>query len=223
VRPYLPTLPTCPPGLSPKLTNRPKTRQTSRMHESDRASVAQARGGDSEAFRSLVERHSRYVFNVAYRLTGSAQDAEDIVQDTFLKAYRQLRNFEERADFRTWLHRITVNCSIDLIRTRRHRELGQDPQDLERGADLGDVTASAGPDRLLLSTEIRERVGESLATLTASERLAFTLRHVEGLPIREVATAMGLKTEAAKNSIFRAVRKMRAALEPLVDAPHAHG
>lgn len=193
------------------------------MHESDRASVAQARGGDSEAFRSLVERHSRYVFNVAYRLTGSAQDAEDVVQDTFLKAYRQLRNFEARADFRTWLHRITVNCSIDLIRTRRHRELGQDPEDLERGADLGDVTKPAGPDRLLLSTEIRERVGEGLATLTASERLAFTLRHVEGLPIREVATAMGLKTEAAKNSIFRAVRKMRAALEPFVDAPRAHG
>ena len=105
------------------------------MHESDRTSVARACDGDSEAFRSLVERHSRYVFNVAYRLTGSAQDAEDIVQDTFLKAYRQLSRFEARADFRTWIHRITVNRSIDLIRSRKNRELGQDPEDLERGAD----------------------------------------------------------------------------------------
>jgi len=187
------------------------------MHESDRTSVAKACGGDSEAFRSLVERHSRYVFNVAYRLTGSAPDAEDIVQDTFLKAYRQLSRFEARADFRTWIHRIAVNRSIDLIRSRKHRELGQDPEDLERGADAV-VPVAAGPDRLLLSVEIRERVSEGLAHLTPSERLAFTLRHVEGLPIREVASAMGLKTEAAKNSIFRAVRKMRAALEPFVEA-----
>ena len=191
------------------------------MHESDRTSVARARDGDSEAFRSLVERHSRYLFNVAFRLTGSAQDAEDVVQDTFLKAYRQLNRFEARADFRTWLHRIAVNCSIDLIRTRRHREVGQDLDDLERGGEAGPQTVTAAPDRLLLSSEIQTRVTEGLSHLTASERLAFTLRHMEGLSIREVATAMGLKSEAAKNSIFRAVKKMRAALEPFVEEANA--
>ena len=188
------------------------------MHESDRTAVALASGGDNEAFRSLVERHSRYVFNVAYRLTGSAADAEDVVQTTFLRAYQQLSRFEARADFRTWLHRITVNCSIDLIRSRRHREVGHDPDDLEfhsAGSDRQD--AEVTPDRLLLSTEIRERISEGMAQLSASERLAFTLRHVEGLPIRDVALKMGLKTEAAKNSIFRAVKKMRLALEPFVE------
>ena len=188
------------------------------MHESDRTAVALASGGDQEAFRSLVERHSRYVFNVAYRLTGSAADAEDVVQTAFLRAYQQLSRFEARADFRTWLHRITVNCSIDLIRARRHREIGHDPDDLEsHSTDGGQHQTLAGPDRLLMSTEIRERVTQGMAQLSASERLAFTLRHVEGLPIREVAAAMGLKTEAAKNSIFRAVKKMRTALEPLVE------
>ena len=183
----------------------------------DRAAVAKACDGDSEAFRSLVERHSRYVFNVAYRLTGSASDAEDVVQTTFLRAYQQLSRFEARADFRTWLHRIAVNCSIDLIRSRRHREVGHDPEDLEfESASSGDPGVTPGPDRLLLSTEIRERVEQGMAQLSASERLAFTLRHVEGLPIRDVALRMGLKTEATKNSIFRAVRKMRTALEPLV-------
>jgi RNA polymerase sigma-70 factor (ECF subfamily) len=203
------------------------------MHASDRTeppagiragdpdqAVARARDGDADAFRSLVDRHSRYVFSVAYRLTGSAQDAEDVVQDTFLKAYNQLGRFEARADFRTWLHRIAVNCSIDLIRARRHREIAHDPVDLEpQEQDAADRGTSPGPDRLLLSVEIRERVTQGLSLLTASERAAFTLRHVEGLPIRDVARAMGLKTEAAKNSIFRAVRKMRSALEPLVDEP----
>jgi RNA polymerase sigma-70 factor (ECF subfamily) len=135
-----------------------------------------------------------------------------------------LRRFEARADFRTWLHRIAVNRSIDLIRTRRHRELGQDPEDLERGADAlsgAGPGVGAGPDRLLLSVEIQSRVSEGLARLTASERLAFTLRHVEGLSIREVASAMGLKSEAAKNSIFRAVKKMRSALEPFVEEANA--
>ena len=183
----------------------------------DRAAVASACAGDSEAFRSLVERHSRYVFHVAYRLTASASDAEDVVQTTFLRAYQQLSRFEARADFRTWLHRIAVNCSIDLIRSRRHREVGHDPADLEHtSATDTEHGTPPGPDRLLLSTEIRERVNDGLAQLSANERLAFTLRHVEGLPIRDVAAAMGLKTEAAKNSIFRAVRKMRAALEPFV-------
>jgi RNA polymerase sigma-70 factor (ECF subfamily) len=188
------------------------------MHESDRTAVALASGGDHEAFRSLVERHSRYVFNVAYRLTGSASDAEDVVQTTFLRAYQQLSRFEARADFRTWLHRITVNCSIDLIRSRRHREVGHDPEDLEvESAGLDGQHAQPGPDRLLLSTEIRDRVARGMAQLSTSERLAFTLRHVEGLPIKDVALAMGLKTEAAKNSIFRAVKKMRSTLEPLVE------
>jgi RNA polymerase sigma-70 factor, ECF subfamily len=186
----------------------------------DPGAVALARDGDAEAFRSLVERYSRYVFSVAYRLTGSVEDAEDVVQNAFLKAHRQLSRFEARADFKTWLHRITVNCAIDLIRSRRHREIGHDPVDLEGGHQRdGSPEHLPGPDRLMLSAEIRDRLQEGLTQLTPSERAAFTLRHVEGLSIREVAATMGLKTEAAKNSIFRAVRKMRLALEPFVTVP----
>ncbi len=185
----------------------------------DPTAVALARDGDTDAFRSLVERYSRYVFSVAYRLTGSVEDAEDVVQNAFLKAHRQLSRFEARADFKTWLHRITVNCAIDLIRSRRHREIGHDPADLEAGTTPASPSeALPGPDWLMLSAEIRDRLREGLTQLTPSERAAFTLRHVEGLSIREVASAMGLKTEAAKNSIFRAVRKMRVALEPFVAA-----
>src|SRR5476651_2094847 len=95
------------------------------------AVLARARQGDSDAFRALVEKHSRSVFRLAFRMTGNEQDAEDVVQETFLKAYRQLGRFESRANFGTWLHRIAVNCSIDLIRGRKHQEAGHDASDLE--------------------------------------------------------------------------------------------
>ena len=191
------------------------------MHEGDRTAVARACAGDSDAFRSLVDQHSRYVYQVAYRLTGNAPDAEDIVQETFLKAHRQLSRFEARANFRTWLHRIAVNCSIDFIRARRHREVQHNPTDPEMvGLEERAVSEMPGPDRMALSAEIQGRVGAALADLTASERAAFMLRHVEGLSISDVASALGVKTEAAKNSVFRAVKKMRVALEPFVEARH---
>ena len=188
------------------------------MPHTDSAAVAQAREGDSEAFRLLVERHSRAVFRLAHRMTGSAQDAEDVVQETFLKAYRQLGRFESRANFGTWLHRIAVNCAIDLIRSRRHRETGHEASDLEllgAGADAQDP-GGLSPERLMLSTEVQDRVQAAMGALSAMERAAFTLRHFEGRTIEEIGDTLGLKANAAKHSIFRAVRKMRLALEPLV-------
>jgi RNA polymerase sigma-70 factor (ECF subfamily) len=188
------------------------------MPQTDAATVALARDGDSDAFRSLVERHSRAVYRLAYRMTGSPTDAEDVVQETFLKAYRQLGRFESRANFSTWLHRIAVNCSIDLIRSRPHRESGHDSSDLEEmsGADITMESGQRTPERLMLSTEVQERVNEAMSGLSDRERAAFVLRHFEGSSIDDISRALGLKTNATKHSIFRAVRKMRAALEPLI-------
>ena len=83
------------------------------MEGSDAAIVLQVRAGDIDAFRGLVERHSRKVFHLAFRMTGNEHDAEDIVQETFMKAFRQLSRFESRASFGTWLHRIAANCALD--------------------------------------------------------------------------------------------------------------
>lgn len=191
------------------------------MHEHDRAAISAVSAGDPQAFRALVDRHGRYVHRVAYRLTGNVSDAEDVVQEAFLKAFRQLSRFEARADFRTWIHRITVNCAIDFIRARRHRETAHDPADLERGLTAAvPVSDDPAPDRALLSSEIHARVTAGLDGLTPLERAAFMLRHLEGRSIDEIGTALGLKTEATKNSVFRAVRKMRVVLEPLVEARH---
>ena len=190
------------------------------MPELDAAVIAQARGGDSEAFRLLVERHSRAVYQLAYRVTGNAQDAEDVVQDTFLKAYRQLGRFEARSSFGTWLHRIAMNCSVDLLRGRPRREQAEESETLElRGADQAAATApvAASPERLAESAEVGDRVRTAMDRLTALERAVFVLRHFEGYSIEEIGRQLGMKESATKHSVFRAVRKMRLALEPYVE------
>ncbi len=185
------------------------------MNERDGAAIAAVQAGDPQAFRALVDAHGRYVFHVAQRLTGNASDAEDVAQETFLKAYRQLGRFEARADFRTWLHRIAVNCAVDLIRARRSRETARESFDAG-GVDAIDTVASPAPapDRLAMSGEILERVRAGMSCLTPLERAAFMLRHVEGRSIDEIGSALGLKTNATKHSVFRAVRKLRAVLDP---------
>src|SRR5215831_6016313 len=91
------------------------------MELTDAAFVARARSGDSDAYRVLVERHSRSLFRLAFRMTGNEQDAEDVVQESFLRAYRQLGKFDDRASFGTWLYRIATNCSLDLVRSKKRR------------------------------------------------------------------------------------------------------
>ena len=181
------------------------------MHESDPAIVARARNGDIDAFRALVEQHSRYLFGVVFRLARNAEDTQDVVQDTWLKVHAQLGRFEARSDVRTWLTRIAVNCAIDHLRSSQAARGGVDPVDLEdHVTQAGGVTPQPAADRLVLAGEIEARVGETMSCLTAIERAAFMLRHVEGMSISEIGSELGLKTSATKHCIFRAVRKMRA-------------
>src|SRR5437868_10756444 len=96
------------------------------------AVLTRARRGDSEAFRMLVERHSRTAFRLAFRMTGNEQDAEDVVQESLLKAYRHLGRFETRSDFGTWLYRIVANCAVDVIRSRQLRQKHTWPEPFEQ-------------------------------------------------------------------------------------------
>src|SRR3954465_7680065 len=151
------------------------------------AVLARARQGDSDAFRALVETHSRSVFRLAFRMTGNEQDAEDVVQEAFLRAYRQLGRFESRANFGTWLYRIVSNCSVDLMRSKqaRHDQVRGDSID-DRAMELPAVDV-AGPERMAQSAEIEQRVQHALAELSPLERAAFTLRHYEGRSIEEIS------------------------------------
>ncbi|MGH9791581.1 MAG: RNA polymerase sigma factor [Candidatus Acidiferrales bacterium] len=190
----------------------------SRMEGNDAAMVAQAVAGDREAFRFLVERHSHGVFRLAFRMTGNEHDAEEVVQEAFLRAYRRLAGFESRANFGTWLYRITVNCALDFVRVRqRHTEHRQQPSADPDQPELMESLEADGPtpDRLAESEQMRRRVSAAMLELTPVERTAFTLRHFEGHSIQEIGRTLGLRTSATKNSIFRAVQKLRRSLAPL--------
>ena len=179
------------------------------------AVLARARQGDSDAFRALVEQHSRSVFRLAFRMTGNEQDAEDVVQESFLRAYRQLGRFESRANFGTWLYRIVSNCSVDLMRSKQARHDQVRGDSLDESAMQLPSTEVAGPERMAQSAEINRRVQDALRELSPLERAAFTLRHYEGRSIDEISATLGLGTSAAKHSVFRAVKKLRVALAPL--------
>jgi RNA polymerase sigma-70 factor (ECF subfamily) len=165
-----------------------------------------------EAFRELVERHSRMVFRVAFRITGNEQDAEDVVQETFLKAHRNLERYDSRASFSTWLFRIASNCAIDVLRAKKRRQ--ETPGDVEEPIPSSDPS----PQTSALGSEIGSHLSRALAELTPQERTAFVLRHFEGEPIEEIAKALGVRSNAAKQTVFRAVRKLRLRLEPLREA-----
>ena len=186
--------------------------------EADSA-VERARSGDSDAFRLLVEQHSRAVFRLAFRMTGNEEDAEDVVQETFLRAYRQLDRYEARSSFSTWLYRIASNYSLDLIRMRkRHEDRRERSAPDERDILQTIPVDTPGPDRIVYGSEVQQRVSAAMEELSAQERTAFVLRHFEGLSIEEIGEALGTGTNATKHSIFRAVQKLRRSLEPVVSS-----
>lgn len=185
-----------------------------RMDEIEAQLVERARRGEAEAFRRLVERHSPRLFRLAFRITGDEQAAEDAVQEALLRAYRALPRFDARSQFGTWLHRIAVNAALELARKgrrRAHEERGEGTDDL---APL--PSPEPGPDRRVQSLEVERAVRSALAELSPMERTAFVLRHFEGRSIAEICGALGIGQSAGKQAIFRAVKKLRRVLEPLM-------
>ena len=187
------------------------------MEWTDERAAGEASKGNQLAFRVLVERYSRPVFRLAFRMCGSEADAEDLTQETFLRAYKQLNKFNGQCAFGTWLYRICVNCSLDLLRARKVRQQGPGERQQNRVDSnwLDRVAArDPGPERLRQSGEIAELLEPALNQLSEMERAAFVLRHCEGCDIEEIAAALGVRPNAAKHSVFRAVQKLRRALEP---------
>jgi RNA polymerase sigma-70 factor (ECF subfamily) len=166
-----------------------------------------------EAFLALIERHRRYMYNLALRMTGNEQDAKDVLQDSLLNAFIGFDRFEGRADLRTWLNRILVNCALDHLRGVRRRPDMHDPHPI---SDVADIAASLSPDpeRLAASADWRRVVATVMDGMSPLERVTFALRHFEGLSIAEIARTAGISNTAARQHIFRAVRKLRVALEP---------
>ena len=188
----------------------------------DLAAIRRVRAGDPDAFEALVAAHSRAVFRICVRIVGDAAAAEDAVQETFLRAYRFLSSFDDRAEFGTWIHRIAVNAVLDELRKRRREKSFREelPPDETESAAPELASHEPAPDRRAIASELARAAEAALARLSPDERTAFVLRHYEGRSIAEIGAALGKRENATKQSIFRAVRKLRRALAPLLEHPH---
>ena len=187
-----------------------------RMDRNDQAAIQAVLAGDKEAYGVLVVRYSGRLFRLAFRITGNEADAEDVVQDAWLRGYRKLESFEYRSDFGTWIYRIAVRCALDRISASKVDESTRIAETTDREHDgLQIADQEADPERLLLSGEIRAMQEIAMHGLSPIERTAFVLRHLEDHTTEEIATAMGIPPNAAKQSVFRAVQKLRRRLATL--------
>lgn len=199
----------------------PSVENAQSIAESDALAVERTLAGERDAYRILVERHSHNVFRLAYRMTGNQHDAEEVVQEAFLRAYQKLGQFAARANFGTWVYRIAANYAIDRMRQKKKEEARRvEPAVGEDGMENSPVSrvqdAAPTPERLTQSLELRKQMEIALAALSESERTAFVMRHWEGCGIEEIAEVLKSNSGAAKNTVFRAVQKLRQALQPFV-------
>lgn len=181
------------------------------MNDTTQKIIRKAVAGDRLAFRELVLENSHAMFRLAWRMTSDESAAEDIVQDAFIKAWRKIGTFRMESSFRSWLHRITVNTAMDHLRKRnKRRKIETEDPDWER------VPQASEPARTDVQIDIRTQTQAAMMKLSETERAALMLRHFEGHSINEIARALNLSAGACKQTIFRAVKKMRIELQPLV-------
>jgi RNA polymerase sigma-70 factor, ECF subfamily len=204
-------------GLRGKMTaEQLEARQMQRAEDDELIRAAQK--GDRSAFDSLVRRYDRSVLRLALHMLGNEQDAQDVHQDAFIKAYRHLSNFRFECSFYTWLYRIVTNLCLDQLRRRKSRR--EDPSTVDDGsgesidllANLTDGRASANPARELERKGMNEAIQSALEELTPRERTVFELKHYQGLKLRTIGEMLSTTEETAKNTLFRATRKLRARL-----------
>ena len=183
--------------------------------------IREAQRGERAAFDSLVRRYDQSVLRLALHMLGSEQDAQDIHQEAFIKAYRHLGNFRFECSFYTWLYRIVTNLCLDQLRRRKSRR--EDPatvldasgDEMDLMANVPDTRAMANPGRELDRKVMSERISQALEKLTPRERTVFELKHYQGLKLRTIGDMLNTTEETAKNTLFRATRKLRLNLAEL--------
>ncbi len=180
--------------------------------------VANAKAGDPAAFEALVRATNADTYTLAYRLTGNEEDARDVVQETYLRAYKGLARFRGDAQFTTWLYRITANCaSTHLGRRRKHRH-----DELDETVTIVDERAEHDPTLRADTGELREQLKEALQDLPPKLRSVVVLRDIYDLPHEAIAKELGITETAAKVRLHRARKKLREEVFPLRGEEHRH-
>jgi RNA polymerase sigma-70 factor (ECF subfamily) len=185
--------------------------------------IQRAKSADKEAFCLLVKGYERRIYLLAFHYCHNPQDAEDLSQEVWLKAYQALGTFRGESSFYTWLRKITINCFLNHKRARRYNWRGQKTDVHLLAVDsiesVERVASGSNSDTTLHNRILAEKVMQALSELTPPQRLVFLLKHHEGMTYEEIAKAVGCSTGTAKKSVSRAVRKLRERLDIEVQSP----
>jgi RNA polymerase sigma-70 factor (ECF subfamily) len=180
----------------------------------DQQAIRAVLAGDPEAFRSLVDRHSRSILNLAYRMTGDAADAEDLTQESFLLAYARLREFRPGARFHPWLYTIALNLCRTHLRRRALARWWPTARAREGGPTVAEPRESApDPEQALLGREADQRLQDAIRALPARYREVFVLRQAQGLSYEEIAGLLDLPLGTVEARLFRARRRLVESLQ----------
>lgn len=192
------------------------TRRTVRallMTRTDEELVALSRSGDVDSFNQLIVRWERPIYALAYRVLGHEEDARDVCQDTFLRAYRALPGFKGQAKFSSWLYRIALNLCRDWIRRQRRTPVSQMPEDLdpsEVGIDTGRVESI---EDLVARREMSGIVEEAMRSLSEEQRTAIILKEFHGMTFQEIADMQGCPLSTVKTRLYQGLSQLRKHLE----------
>ncbi len=181
--------------------------------------IHRAQMGDTEAFDNLVRLHDRQVLQLAFSVLLNLQDAQDVYQETFMKAFVNISSFRFESEFSTWLNRIALNLSINRYRQRKMRQWFslEQKQEEQSGWDLQvPETEMLAPETSLHSGEIKRAVASGLRHLSPQQRAVFVLKHLHGYKITQIAESLDCAEGTVKNQLFRATRKLRKLLKPLL-------
>jgi RNA polymerase sigma-70 factor, ECF subfamily len=183
--------------------------------------VREAQRGNRSAFEELVRHYDHAVLRLAMHLTGSEHEAQDVYQEAFLKAYKNIGRFRFECSFYTWIYRIVTNLCLDHIRKRNVRKedapviTDSEGQEYSLIDQVKDARAHANPEHDLMRRELGVKIKVALGKLTPRERMVFELKHYQGLKLRTIGEMLNTTEETAKNTLFRATQKLRASLAPM--------
>jgi RNA polymerase sigma-70 factor (ECF subfamily) len=181
----------------------------------DRILVARSQRGDTTAYEELVRRHQRRVYGLVYNMTGNKEDAEDLVQDVFVRAYQSLGRFRGTSSFYTWIYRIAVNRAINFLKRRgRRATLSLDDMEggIERDPAYVALSARESPVRDASLSELQGRLNKALLTLSEKHRTVVVLHDIQGMPHDEIARMLGCSAGTVRSRLFYARQQLQAEL-----------
>lgn len=186
--------------------------------------IERVRNGERSAFSSLVEKYRQQAFSLCYNITGNSEDAKDILQEAFIKAYQGMKDFKGNSSFSTWLYRIVTNLCKDYLRKKNRASrilvepatLQNDDEDVAEYIEAKDTNPD--PAQATVVNELKYMLDSAIGLLPERQRLAFTLKHIQGMKLDEVADILKCKVSTVKAHLFKAVRNLQRSLEPYLSS-----